>query len=343
MQGSVRAALMGWAAACGLLLAPKLAMAGPSATASASAPAVAPPRLALVIGNANYEAFDPLGNPGNDASAMCDKLKQVGFQTFCFANLRTRAEFLSQVRAFGEQLRLVDKAQTLFFYAGHAVQVGGENYLVPTAATVRGPKDIAQQFVGMNDVFTALGPSADRFQLIVLYACRNNPFQPRVGADAATRVAPLAHQRSRAALVGALSASQAHYGLGAIKDAPAGTIVLYATAAEDAAFDGVNGHGPLTKHLLAHIDTPGISVEEMIKRVTTGVQNETLQDYRKRQTPFVYSSFTGTFCFAGCARLVDQTELDKAEREKAQLHQQLDDQKRQAREKKPPVFVTPTF
>lgn len=317
--------------------------------ATPAAPAVAPvaERLALVIGNSAYEAFDPLVNPGNDAAAMCDKLKLVGFQATCLSNLRTRAEFLSQVSAFGERLRQTAHPQTVVFYAGHAVQVGGENYLVPTAASVQSPKDIAGQFVGMNEVFTALGPSPDRFQMVVLDACRNNPFQPRVAAPGAMQAPLQASQRSRAALVGALGASQAHYGLSAIKDAPTGTIVLYATAAEDAAFDGVDGHGPLTRHLLAHIATPGIAVEEMIKRVTTGVQNATLQDYRKRQTPFVYSSFTGTFCFAGCARLVDQSELDRAEREKAQLNQQLqqqvDEQKRLAKDRKPPVFVTPTF
>ncbi|MEY4765138.1 MAG: hypothetical protein RI907_1811 [Pseudomonadota bacterium] len=349
-MSSTRLMHLAWAAslvAGACVAAPPAKPAPTAATAAASAASAtdtaAGDRLALVIGNSAYETFDPLVNPAHDAQAMCDKLGHVGFQTQCVTNLRNREDFMKQVREFAGRVRRADRPKTVFFYAGHAVQVGGENYLVPTGAELRGPKDIEAQFVGMNAVFAALGPSVDRFQMVVLDACRNNPFQPRtVGRAEARAVAP-AQQRSRAALVRALGASQANYGLSAIKDAPTGTIVLYATAADDAAFDGIDGHGPLTKHLLAHIDTPGINVEEMIKRVTTGVQNETLQDYRKRQTPFVYSSFTGSFCFAGCARLVDQSELERAEREKAQLNKQLEEEKRQGGVKKSPVFVTPTF
>jgi hypothetical protein len=77
-------------------------------------------------------------------------------------------------------------------------------------------------------------------------------------------------------------------------------MVLYATASKDAAFDGEGRNGPLTKHVLEHIGTKGLPVEEFIKRVTMGVETETARDYRKRQTPFIYGSFSGKFCFAGC-------------------------------------------
>jgi uncharacterized caspase-like protein len=77
-------------------------------------------------------------------------------------------------------------------------------------------------------------------------------------------------------------------------------MVLYATASKEAAFDGEGRNGPLTKHLLQHIGTRGLTVEELIKRVTAGVETETLRDFRKRQTPFIYGSFSGRFCFAGC-------------------------------------------
>jgi hypothetical protein len=77
-------------------------------------------------------------------------------------------------------------------------------------------------------------------------------------------------------------------------------MVLYATASEDAAFDGVGRNGPLTKHVLAHIRTRGLPLQDFISRVTAGVEGETARDYGKRQTPYIYGSFGGRFCFAGC-------------------------------------------
>jgi len=339
-----------------------------SATAwSATVPLSTAPedKRALVIGNATYEAFDALANPTNDASDMCAALQRVGFQTTCHANLRDRGEFLSRVQEFAAQLK--PDSQVLFFYAGHAVQIRGENYLVPTASRVTAPKEVDTQFVGMNDIFARLSKFPSRFQMVVLDACRNNPFvdpPPAIVANAKP-----ADSRSRAALLGAMDASSASYGLGAIKDAPAGTIVLYATASDDAAFDGRGRNGPLTKHLLTHLETKGITVEEMIKRVTLGVQNETLKGFGKRQTPFVYSSFTGSFCFAGCANPADAVELKRLADEKAGLEGRLAEEtkranaanadaaelkrladekaallKRQAEEaKRTRVFVTPTF
>ena len=259
--------------------------ASPPAPALVPAPAAAEDKRALVIGNASYEAFDPLANPTNDASDMCASLQRVGFKTTCHANLRDRTEFLARVQEFAAQLK--PNSQALLFYAGHAVQIRGENYLVPTASRVTTPKEVDTQFVGMNDIFAQLAKHPSRFQMVVLDACRNNPF---VDPPVVAGVARPTDSRSRAALLGALDASNASYGLGAIKDAPAGTIVLYATASDDAAFDGRGRNGPLTKHLLAHLETSGITVEEMIKRVTVGVQNETLKGFGKRQTPFVADS-----------------------------------------------------
>jgi uncharacterized caspase-like protein len=328
-----------------LLLAAQLGHAG---TEAAAAP---DDRRALVIGNGAYEIFDALKNPTNDSASMCASLTQLGFKASCHADVRDRASFLAHVKAFAAQL--TPDTQTLFFYAGHAVQVAGENYLVPTAAGagISEVKDPLSQFVAMNDVFAALGPSPGRFQMVVLDACRNNPFSQRpqaVVADAGK--AEPKRQSSRNVLMRTLNANRADYGLVAIKDAPAGTIVLYATAAEDAAFDGSDGHGPLTKHLLSHIGTPEITVETMIKRVTAGVQNDTLKGFGKRQTPFVYSSFTGSFCFAGCPRLVDPAELKRLADDKAELNKRLKEQTRRADDatrngatRKPEVFITPTY
>ena len=89
-------------------------------------------------------------------------------------------------------------------------------------------------------------------------------------------------------------------GLAPIKDAPPGTMVLYATASREAAYDGKGRNGPLTKHVLANIETRDLAVRDFIGRVTEGVEAETRHDYGKAMTPFVYGSFSERFCFAGC-------------------------------------------
>jgi hypothetical protein len=312
-------------ASCGAMAAAPLQAAGDLA------PPVPEDRRALVIGNSAYEVFDALDNTTNDASAMCAALGRLGFRTACHLDVRDRASFLARIKEFAATLK--PDTQTLFFYAGHAVQVAGENFLVPTGARVSAPKDIATQFVGMNDVFETLGPSMGRFQMVVLDACRNNPFAAHPAntvALADALAADPSRQHSRSALVSMLDASKAQYGRVAIKDAPAGTIVLYATAAEDAAFDGNDGNGSLTKHLLTHIGTPEITVEDMMKRVTIGVQNDTLKGVGKRQTPFVYSSFTGSFCFAGCPKVVDPAEIKRLADANADLDRRLKEQTRRA-------------
>ena len=94
--------------------------------------------------------------------------------------------------------------------------------------------------------------------------------------------------------------SRASNGLAEINGVPPGTMVFYATASKEAAFDGEGRNGPLTKHVLQHIRTPGLEVGAFFKRVTRAVETETVRDYGKRQTPFISGSFTGEFCFALC-------------------------------------------
>lgn len=253
----------------------------------------APSKLALVIGNAAYENAAPLANPVNDAKDMCAALERLGFTTLCHTNVRDRAEFDARVRDYVGRL---DAASVgVVFYSGHGVQAGNANYLIPTQVQ---PKSVADDptrvLYAVDDLFERLAQRPTKFQLVILDACRTDLFArpPRQTATA---------QAGRSALIRALEGvAGAGNGLQPIKDAPAGTMVLYATASRDTAFDGEGRNGPLTKHILEHIGTQGIFVEEFIKRVTLGVERETLKDYRKRQTPYVYGSFGGRFCFAGC-------------------------------------------
>jgi uncharacterized caspase-like protein len=292
-------------------------------------------RVALVIGNAEYASVERLINPLNDAADMCASLQLLGYETLCHTNLKDRKEFVELLQKFVG--RLTPNSKALFYYAGHAVQVKGENYLVPTKARVRSWNEVASELVGIDLVLNYMKKARVEFSMIILDACRDNPF----AAASAGKV------RSRSITRSALPESvmppestpgDVAYGLGAIRDAPVGSIVLYATGSDDVAYDGEGRNGPLTKHILMHIKTPGITVEEMIKRVTAGVQNETLKSVGRRQTPFVYSSFTGEFCFSGCGPKVDITEVNRLRQERTELEKKLAEPKNKQR-----VFVPPTL
>ena len=282
--------------------------------ACAGGPRSGSPRVALVIGNTAYENAPVLINPANDATDMCAALRRLGFRTLCHQNVRDRAEFEARV---AEYLALLGAGTVgVVHYSGHGVQAGNANYLIPTRAQ---PDEAVAEplrvLYGIDELFDRLRARPSRFQHIILDACRNDLFDDgarpagaRVSAPAATTAVPAPSRGaagaggvSRTRLLRALeSQSRAATGLAPIKDAPPATIVLYATGAKEAAFDGEGRNGPLTRHVLEHIGTRGLPVEEFIKRVTAGVEAETLRDYRKRQTPYIYGSFTGRFCFAGC-------------------------------------------
>ena len=265
------------------------------------------PKLALVIGNAAYENAPVLVNPLNDAADMCDALRKLGFRALCHTNVRDRAEFDARVKEYVDQLG--PNAVGVFYYSGHGVQAGQANFLIPTRAEPEAAaQDPLRVLYGVDDLFERLRRKPTRFQLVVLDACRNDLFEEAVPSPAAAGTAigrgpsaTASATTTRSRLLRSLQAvARADSGLAPIKDAPPGTMVLYATAAKDAAFDGDGRNGPLTKHILEHIGTKGLPVEEFFKRVTAGVETETLRTFRKRQTPFIYGSFTGKFCFAGC-------------------------------------------
>jgi uncharacterized caspase-like protein len=258
-----------------------------------------PSRLALVIGNASYSNVVALRNPTNDAADMCAALERVGFKTLCHANVRDRAEFDARVQEYTRQLG--DNTVGVFYYSGHGVQAGHENYLIPTQVQLKSAaENPTRALYSVDSLFERLRSRKTGFQLVILDACRADLFEQGTrhgpGARATATAAP-----PNSNLVRALKeVAGASNGLQPIKDAPPGTIVLYATANKDVAFDGEGRNGPLTQHILAHIGTRGIYVEEFIKRVTAGVEADTLRKFRKRQTPFIYGSFAGKFCFAGC-------------------------------------------
>jgi uncharacterized caspase-like protein len=246
-------------------------------------------RIALVVGNSAYENAPALNNPVNDATDMCAALKNLGFLALCYTNLRDRAEFEAHVREFTDLLK--PDSESVFYYSGHGVQANNVNYLIPTNAKLKSVRENPVNVLyGINELFDRLREKPTKFQLVILDACRTDLFA-RPAGSANARGATLTRSLE--------TVSNARYGLATIQDAPVGSIVFYATASKEAAYDGEGRNGPLTRYILEHINTKNLKVEDFFKRVSTGVKSET-RNYRKPQTPVYSSSFNGDFCFAGC-------------------------------------------
>ncbi|MEM7405295.1 MAG: caspase family protein [Pseudomonadota bacterium] len=227
-----------------------------------SAIANASNRVALVIGNAAY-IDSPLRNPVNDARAMEARLRALGFKVTKLENA-TRDQMSNAVADFEEQL---SSGKTgLFYYAGHGIQVRGQNYLIPVDAVIESEARVRSQAVPLNQVTEAMEYAQSRINFILLDACRNNPFERSMRGG------------SR--------------GLAAV-DAAAGTLISYATAPGSVAADGDGNNGVYTAALLRALDRPGLSAERVFKEVRKEVSKVT----RRKQIPWESSSLTGDFYF----------------------------------------------
>jgi formylglycine-generating enzyme required for sulfatase activity len=242
----------GWRFLCAWLLWAALA-------GSAFAQARAPKRVALLMGNAAY-AGAPLANPANDATDLAATLKQRGFDTTVALN-GSRADMNARIRGF------VDKVEpgsvALFYYAGHGMQVRGRNYLIPVDAQLKSEQDVLDQGVELDSLMARLEGKSASINLVILDACRNNPFTRSYGG-----------------------------GLAAV-DAPRGSLIAFATSPGKLALDGKGRNGVFTKHLLANIGVPGLKVEDVFKRVRVGVTEES----QGQQVPWENTSLTGDFYF----------------------------------------------
>ena len=232
-------------------------------------------RAALVIGNGAYR-FSPLKNPANDAKAMADALRGLGFAVDHRENVGRRA-MIDAIRAF--VLKAGESDVRLFYYAGHGVQVNGRNFLIPVDADIQSEEEIAAKGSDVGEMLDRLGRVRSGMNLVILDACRNNPF-----ADGATAVVDGRRLRFRGATPTGL----------APVDAPTGSLIAFATAPGSVAIDGVDAsHSLYTKHLLHHLGTPGLPVEQVFKRVRIAVTQES----HRQQVPWESSSLMGDFCF----------------------------------------------
>jgi formylglycine-generating enzyme required for sulfatase activity len=238
--------------------------------AIASAPALADKRVALVIGNSAYQSITPLDNPKNDARLMADTLRSLGFSLVGGrAQLDLDKGGIDRaVRAFGAQLQGADVG--LFYYAGHGVQVSGANYLVPVDANPVRQSDVDFQMLDANVILRQMADSGTKLNLVILDACRNNPFGGR-GLRGGTR------------------------GLAQMQ-APEGTLISFATQPGNVAQDGDDGDSPYTKALAQTIRKPGLDVFRTFNEVGLAVASAT----GGTQQPWVsLSPIKGDFYFVG--------------------------------------------
>jgi uncharacterized caspase-like protein len=233
-------------------------------------------RLALVIGNSAYRT-EPLKNPANDARAVAATLRKLGFRVIHHENTSFR-DLISSLQEFSIQARSHDVR--VFYYAGHGVQVRGRNFLIPVDAELQSEDDVQRKSVEVGDLLERLGELRGGMNVLILDACRNNPFINQPGVDAGGR-----RFRTRAPVKSGL----------AKVDAPNGTLIAYSTAPGSVSMDtGGEPHSVYTKHLLAGLPVPGQTVENLFKRVRIAVARETQQ----LQVPWEASSLMGEFCFA---------------------------------------------
>jgi uncharacterized caspase-like protein len=246
----------------------------PALTAAAlllSAPAVAENRIALVIGQSAYRAVTPLPNPVNDAKAMAQMLGDAGFEVQSASDL-TQNELRARIGAFAASV--AEKGPdtvSLVFYAGHGLQVDGENYLVPIDVDPKREADIPLQAVRLNDILNTLTSVPSRTRIILLDACRNNPF-PGINK---TTGRGLAHVD--------------------VKLGTAGTLLSFSTSPGAEAEDGTGGNSPYTSALLKAGREPNLAIEDAFKRVRLSVNLAT----EGRQTPWESSSLVSDFRFFG--------------------------------------------
>lgn len=239
--------------------------------AAASAAMPAEKRVALVVGNGAYKFVPVLRNAPLDATDIKTKFKALGFDVLGGNDL-DRVALVNALVAFGRAAERADVA--VVYYAGHGLQVNGQNYLVPTDALVDNEAELDVTLVPLELAMQQLRRGS-RINIVMLDACRDNPFAASLARTMGTRaLGALGHGLSRVPAV-------------------SGTFVAYATQPDNVALDGEDRNSPFTSALLRHIEEPGLSISDLMIEV----RNEVMQSTNGKQVPWDSSSLTGRFTF----------------------------------------------
>ncbi len=220
------------------------------------------PKFALIIGNGNYAELSKLSNPANDATDIADKLKNIGFQV----ELLTDADLPTMEEAtlsLGARLSTAKDAIGFFFYAGHGVQSNGINYMIPVDAHIPSDNYLKTKALAAQEVLDTLQSANNNLNIVVLDACRDNPFS---------------------------WARSGNRGLAVVGNQPPGSIIIYSTSAGSVASDGKGRNGLFTSELLKNIDAPDVEVKEVFNRTGKNVVTAS----NNKQVPAIYSQFFNT-------------------------------------------------
>ncbi|GBF53037.1 serine/threonine kinase [Microcystis sp. 0824] len=220
-------------------------------------------RIALVIGNANYQV-GKLDTPLNDATDMANALKELGFEVILLkdSSKRQMDDALDQFTT-----RINQGYVGLFYYAGHGMEVEGENYLIPVNAQIKYKKDVEYESMPLGKILGRMEDAGNRINIVILDACRDNPFRKFWRSSSRGLTAPL--------------------------QAVSGTLIAFATAPGKVASDGTGRNGLFTSYLLKYIKTPNMEVDSMLRKVRSDV----VQNTNNYQVPWTSSSLIGEFAF----------------------------------------------
>ena len=234
-----------------------------AAVFAVSASAATQTKVALIIGNGAYKGVPELTNPTNDATAVAGAFLRLGFSV----RLVTDASYDDMRRALLEFSRKArDSEMAVVFYAGHGIELGGENWLIPVDAELKTDLDTEQEAISLRSVMLMVS-AAPKLGLVVLDACRDNPFTNRIRRSIATRGVTR--------------------GLGRVEPIN-NVLVAYAAKDGTTAFDGSGDHSPFTAALLKHIEMPGLEVTFLFRNV----RDDVIAATGNEQQPFVYGSLS---------------------------------------------------
>jgi len=229
-------------------------------------PAWAGRRVALVIGNAAYQNAPTLPNPVNDGAVIAATLKNAGFDVVDSRHDLSAVEMRRALRDFSDRARDADIA--LIYYAGHGLEVDGNNYLIPIDAKLERDADVYDEGLSLDRVLVAIEP-AKQLRLVILDACRDNPFAKTMKRTMVSR--------------------SIERGLAKVEPTSPNTLIAYSAKAGSTALDGDNKNSPFTVALSKHLTTPGLDV----RRAFGYVRDDVLKTTNNRQEPFVYGSLGG--------------------------------------------------
>jgi hypothetical protein len=229
-------------------------------------PAWAYKRVALVIGNAAYFNAPQLPNPVNDSAMIANTLVNAGFDVVDSRQDLSAVEMRRALRDFSDRARDADIA--VIYYAGHGLELDGNNFLIPVDAKLERDADVYDEGLSLDRVLLAIEP-AKQLRLVILDACRDNPFAKNMKKTLATRAIDR--------------------GLAKVEPTSPNTLIAYSAKAGSTALDGNSSNSPFTLALAKHLTTPGLDV----RRAFGFVRDDVLKTTANRQEPFVYGSLGG--------------------------------------------------